>query len=66
MTAETLETVCKVMCNNDIEILYMHPKGAPKPMGVKLSGKFPLLIVQNKKILEAARNNLPPDYPFEF
>ncbi len=30
------------------------------------TGKFPLLIVQNKKILEAARNNLPPDYPFEF
>ena len=66
MTAETLETVCKVMCNDDIEILYMHPKGAPKPMGVKLSGEYPLLVVQNKKLLEQARANLPPDYPFDF
>ena len=66
ITAEKLELVCKVSETEELEVLYMHPKGAPKPMGVKLSGKFPLLIVQNKKVLEAARNNLPPDYPFEF
>ena len=66
MKADTLEGVCHATCNQSIEVLYMHPRGAPKPMGVTLSGEYPLLVVQNRKLLEQARANLPPDYPFEF
>lgn len=62
-----LELACEIMANSDIECLYMHSENnPPKPMGMDLSGKYPLVIVQNRSLLEHARNNLPPDYPFEF
>ena len=64
--AKVLEAVCETMSDKEIEVLYMHPKGAPKPMGVALSGAYPLLVVQNKKLLQQARDNLPDDYPFDF
>jgi hypothetical protein len=66
MTAKELDLTCKIMSNNNITCLYMHLDDAKDTMGQKLCGKYPMLIVQSKSILDSARNNLPPDYPYKF
>ena len=66
MKAKELELTCKIMSNDEIEVLYMHNDDSTEPMNLKLCGKYPLLIVQNKKMLESARRQMPPDYPYSF
>ena len=46
-------------------VLYMHRAVADNPRGVQLAGKHPLLIVQDSDMLNYARDNLPPDYPYK-
>ena len=66
MKAAELDLTCRAMSNSEITCLYMHKDDATDPMGQKLTGKYPLLIVQNTKLLESARRQMPPDYPYSF
>ncbi len=66
MKAKELELTCKIMSDDEITVLYMHDDDSTDPLNVKLCGKYPILIVQNKKMLDTARQQLPPDYPYSF
>ena len=46
-------------------VLYMHEAVGDNPQGVKLTGKHPLLIVKDSDMLQYARDNLPPNYPYD-
>ena len=55
-------------CDNNPDyphtVLYIHRAVADNPRGVQLAGKHPLLIVQDSDMLNYARDNLPPNYPY--
>ena len=64
--AELLELTCDVHTDMEVTCLYMHRAHSTKPMGMELTGKYPLLIVQSTPLLETARKNLPPNYPYRW